>query len=1272
MNDTHLISPTKSNKYSMLSYIYLSTNKSLPNSDNILLNSTPLIAHLNPLQNITLNTSIFLNPPRENCLIYNYVCLKIDPSLPKTFKIPINKSSSYCVNLNNTLNCQGLKIENMTIKVIIDGDRELTKTLFRISWDRGTDVNYTISFGDGNFLSYNWLNSSQKYFNEYQKDITYIYKSFDVFTVEVFAENNLNQETVSVKKVVNPVLSKNIGLELLYLPDKPPVQATFIFYWYPRNFKNPKSLYMNCNITIEKNIIEMNRVYMNSSIPKFYYQSVITENIDSVGAEIVCRNSFSNISKTCKIILQQNVNGLEISYGNFYLQSLLSVALMISLKNGSDVVYDVSFGDGTQKNYVDPDIYANIKPIYLNHTFYTNGTFQTHVVAKNSYFNDSKTIQVYVQHVIDSIDYDIQYDAPSSLNFKLLQTSSPLKPTNVSCQFKIANESNYMETSVDLIEGFSFHHSLHPKYNFRPMKNVSIVINCFNQISERRIEKFVITEEKITGLLIKSNKYAVGVNNSLKIFVSVETGTFVTFAIDYGDGFSENVSITEPKGNITFFYNYSEIGNFTPSVKAINSVNFFNATLIKPIVAQVPIKNVTISGPSVVDLQAQPVKFLIQVNLNGPAATDIFCAFKTPKSLKPSDFTFQPDLSRSKSVEQTFSFNRSDVGLIFDVLVICKNQLSSFSSSRKISVYEPVTGLALVSPKKGKPFPEIFNFSLKVLTGSSVTFRIEIDNQVIIEENHPDLFATQRYLNYSYKFPSIGNFSLKLSAFNFISKQVVEDELYSQYEILQIRSVADKIIKWPPGIIQYNLTSHSNQKTLHHVHCKFNFSNGIIKSLYIPQWGKMTLYSITYKFPRSAVGILNATVKCGNMISERTDSTQTEIILDAVDVESIRDNGTVVLTNKTVIITKLKRMGTNGCLIYDLGDENETKIAFGVNNYCQKLASSDLIPFTLISFDTDFIIFNHTYDKIAYYNVSVKAFNHLAYQNIWFITQVAPYYCTSPKANISADYLNRDKIIKGIKSEPYYIPSSYEINCTMSFQALHNWKIFDLSNNNLIFVLTNNKFILPPRVLDYGKYRVEYFIYMMLYKQYNNTYEAFFEIIPSPLNFNISTGNILSSKYDEDIIIDARSLSADPDNEPSDKFRNVIFKWYCYQEGENLTETEIYSGPKLNDIPTKNQFFERGGCFGHGPGLVKTSYDGYWNFSSFFMLPNRTYNIKARMISTIANRKVEQSVELFILPPSAPHLKLKSVLIFTFTLPFSIQIFTILDALKTVEKRKHF
>lgn len=1158
--------------------------------------------------------------------------------------------ATFCFNQvsqSNMTTAVSLEEEVKQLQITSSADFLLSFDWFIMKFfiDSGTNMNVTIFIEDEKMQ---FFTPGPGFF--YVKNHTFVDEG--IYKISLESENIVNKEKVSYKqgiavqnRIQNASFSfqyfepRNISIYIRqYIPAVKPTNASCV-----AEFENISST-NDWHLITPNNLISNNR-YVNVNllegltISYKYSRQFNSRQLRNQTLKVLCLNGVSNASFSQKVSLEEEISNFNVFLSQDIISTNAMIICNVNASTGTNANLTVDHGNGSVLVSL-----LNGPGIEFSETIiYTKpGLYHLKFEIKNSVNQFTIYKQITVQNRIENATFSLIYTEPRNISIFARQNFPLILPTNVTCSVKINNGTRIRYENQNLLIGSSYNFNLDNKYNRKEYKIVNFTIRCENLVSTSQFNKTVTLREVIDGVNLHTSVSVLKSNDSINVTLSSISGDNITLKLNFGDGKFIDEVTNDLYNDRKYQYKYNKEGNYTISVTLQNSVNKLQTSIPLPIVVQMPLIDLLIDAPFFGTLDNQPIGIKVKVNKDYSPPSEVFCSYGFVGKRQMSILNYIPDLSTTKKeFSLKYNFKRDDLGGNLDFNVTCRNLVSSITNNHNITMYEKIAGFEIRPIKNGFEKLEDVPIELIVTSGSNVSYSIQYLTNIIHFE-HPNILASSEPIKRNINFNDVGNYSVKLVAKNYVSENEKSIMVIVQNRITDIDVKANNSILWTPGVITYELYTKSNQDILTDIFCRLEFSNGKSGSEFIKNWPPSSSVAFNYYFPRSAIGNLTSKIACSNLLTVSKFERKTEIILDSVIIKSVSDNGTVLLTNDTTIITEIGRMGTNSCFIFDLGDKTATNLAFGVNEFCENYALSNFIIFEKIPYEQEMIVFRHEYDEIGYYKVKVKGFNHITEDKKEMTTRVADWYCYSPNASVPVEYTFVERPKKIRKSLSFEIPVNVSWDCMKTNKIVYRWRIYRINSNIMLFESANKTLNIQKRQFDYGIYKIEYFIQMLNIIDANNTYKYFFEIVTSPLYLEFINGNSTTSLYDANKTFNAEFLSYDPDNIPNEKLKGITFSWFCRQLNEKLSSNDnTDKNFNIQNIPKLEEFKKRGGCFGHGPGFIANNGKGKLTLNTYYMLPNESYVLTVKMTSDIGKREAIAEQIMIIEKPSKPQLKIR-------------------------------
>ncbi len=909
-------------------------------------------------------------------------------------------------------------------------------------------------------------------------------------------------------------------------------------------------------------------------------------------------------------------------------------------EQGTDIEYSVIYGDGTAStwdwlSYGYNDSYGELTT-YTEHTFAKHGNYTITVNVTNDIGSTILTVELVVEAMLEDVmKFEILSNpmaTPNPTNISITSMLvSPFQDIIMWCIFIFddpASPTNNMQIFVQLnSNSWTMTHTfLTDKISAKP------VLFCQNHLSNVTYQGFIILQQPITGLEISYQKLAVPSYIEAYYTISVKAGSHITYTVDHGDGFSQRY--TDPN-RLSYMYDmvanhtYTTAGIYSISVVAENAFYNMSYHSIVQIIAQNIVANLQSVQDNIVPWPPGQLQSQIIPDSASPHPTNVTCTWYADDITLFHSFT--PELSQNQTLATTLQLLYSHIGYNVSLTINCSNLVSNQILLDVIVMYEIISGLLVTSGQKAIKTNSTLNVTISVTAGTNVYYNINYND---LSYAHPGLFASVHSLGISYSYLNIGNYTITVFAHNIVSNEsyTLPYDLIVQNPITNLSLWANDSVLYTPGTVEYVITVGLKQMPLEHVHCYWDFNGKTHINQYFPLMSPGDMIEDKHSFDRSYIGELITTINCSNLISHYSIQARTNIILDAVILESLNSNGTVLLTNTSVLILNIRHFGAKSCFHWDMGD-GKYEIVHGLA-LCESYASNKGINFTEIPFGEMQIIQEYVYDEYGEYPVTVFAFNHVSNDSATATARVTDWYCHQPNITIKDSYTDVSNPPQYMKSVPFYIKPMLTVDCMKTSQVDHMWTVSSLtsSGTTILTQAGNHWFNYQPRDLPYGQYQLNYTISMHKIPDTVQYAMIYIEIIKSPLRLKVKgQGSIENITYGSEFLINATEGVIDPDVDPSYK-GGFTFTLACQQNGTIIDPAllnPVNVGPDM-----KNVFDNINGCLGHKPGLINSSVTGFFYIDTSLLLPFSWYKFTVEV--TKDTRKASVSIIVYIPPLDAP------------------------------------
>ena len=929
------------------------------------------------------------------------------------------------------------------------------------------------------------------------------------------------------------------------------------------------------------------------------------------------------IQNCCSLISGIPIQGLQIRAAPLYARLNKTVTYDVTWSQGTDVNFTVYFGDGTsyfwnwqERNHTTHYL-AN--RVVLTHAYLRARNYTVLLVASNEAGD-------VMRNLTQSVEPPLRECLHVTTEYK--PTYSPNNVTFIISAVTYDREANIF-TWCDLeVKGMTLDRVIlvirptHPGYYTYPFSftdsEVTARLICKNHVSSKIFSTTIIMQQDISGLVLTSQRPCWRSDENASLVVDMATGSHVEFNFTVKEGgpvyMYRHPNIPSHKFPYTIRHRYSLRGIFNPSVYVYNKY-FSSRTMInESLCVQDPIQVLNVTGQTMVKTPPGNFEFLITAVGHYPAPTYVTC-----RILGHTALVNAYNLSQGEGHTLNFVFSRKDVGPAI-TNITCWNKVSRFNLSHETMVYEAVDLLGVTAYPMILPSGDVTTIAITATNGSHVTYDVGFGDGQSEAHTLSVVFANTLVFNITHVYKIQGNYSVIVSGNNPVSNDtVVSNKLIIQHKLSTVLLAGDHDILWTPGLASYELRLGPGHVDLVDIHCQYNWGDNTSSYVYYEAFAGNDVKRITHTFPRNACGLVNTTVTCQNLVSNTSAHHQLNVTLDAVLLASLWMNQTVLLTNETHFVLKVKRFGSHSCFLFDFGDGAQNRTIYGVaSGQCSSKATEFEISYTEILHGTTYIKHKHVYSQLGQYFPSVYSFNHITSDIVVARTVVLDWPCEFPNVTF---FSNSSKANPHIYMRSVAIPIRPEfiIDCMKTQRYYTKWSAYSVSLDRetevpLLNVPAIPNTDIPPQTFEYGLVRVQWNISMDNVIGMWTINSTFFKIVKSPLKVGMVGGSEQAIGWNRTIVINSIDRTYDPDRLPSNK-SGMSFKYYCRRLSESFPNT---SGVLEDVVPTlPSDITEEhirngtdfGGCFYAGPGKMPWS-SGSFELDTGNMKIDTTYVIR--------------------------------------------------------------
>ena len=476
-----------------------------------------------------------------------------------------------------------------------------------ISWvvERGTNVTYNISFGDGNFIDGLFKNLAI-----FVGCYTYRYAEEGNFNVTVTAYNLVSIKTVTgVAEVVAPIA--HLSCRVIHQARDIEVNETIQL-----NATFPQGTNAKALVDFADGSSTFGTPIRSSFCTKcsVMYSLVVSHSYSTYGVYAANMKFYNTVSKkncTPSIVVHKPVyplTGFNITCAAANLST--PTACMLSITGGNDFWCDWDFGADGQTNR---GHYWNLT-LPVENIYNAVGNFTVFTNCSNRLYNTSVIGEAIVQEPITGflVTCPANQSVDEDFNLHIAVTTGTSMHFEITLQNVFANVST-VQLRIDTdLKSNTFPIS---RLNFSAVGVYRLTVKAVNLVTPLQIFTREIKVDKVvTNLRLFNADTFICVNQTTESRISIDTGTNVTVEWDFNDGqkstslFSGD-SLRISGDNQT--HSYTDHGVYLLNVTASNPVSTLSVT--KYLYVQYIVKDIEITSNSPQEIPPGSVTFTVSV-----------------------------------------------------------------------------------------------------------------------------------------------------------------------------------------------------------------------------------------------------------------------------------------------------------------------------------------------------------------------------------------------------------------------------------------------------------------------------------------------------------------------------------------------------------------------------------------------------------------------------------------------------------------------------------
>ena len=712
----------------------------------------------------------------------------------------------------------------------------LENAVFSIAITQGSNVNFTIDFGDGT----NELvqRSDIDWPNSYAVDVPHGYIGPGTFPVTVQAVNNLTETPITVTLDCNITAQHPVPpFYIAEIPTQkldPDVTTTYTLV-KPGHEHDPTDA--TCDFTYDDATTETG-VAMVMSGNSFSHDHLydVTPG-ERTGISIQCTNKVSDQTNTTRVMFHQAINDLAVGPVDHTVKVGTNAEIWMNITWGSHIYLSVDFdGNGTWEiadEYHEAPTFHNTN--LLTKTFqYEEGNYTCRVNMYNDVTNRSANcsqmfiIQYEVVPVVLTTGSPFRMVWPSSegdihIN---LEGNPALPPTDVFCELAFQGSSSdspllfagplRQRQSVDLTQTF-------PHGDIGLSKRVDAT--CYNYINTVYAAVTFDIVEVLSNATLRNDPSGIArcyfnVSQTVPFEVILTNGSHFNLSLNFGDDSAPGYRTGDNSPwSAEIPHSYTVAGNYSPIVTLANAVSVHTAALnCEKLVIQHPIPPLSLTiTPEVVAFPPGEVNFQVRVATDGDKATDAFVGIAGFGDANAS--YVGSELERLSGHERTYHITDRSLLGNHTVNATISNMVSSRIEFVSFQMQEKMAGLQASPNLTCLKVNELVLVTANLTNGTHCKYFADFDTDSTSETTqthtmYDPLDCTGNFsVNHTYH--SEGDFNVNITAFNSISSESVKLLYCLAAEIQPLTlTVLRSVIASPPGIVNYSLCYNPTANTV--------------------------------------------------------------------------------------------------------------------------------------------------------------------------------------------------------------------------------------------------------------------------------------------------------------------------------------------------------------------------------------------------------------------------------------------------------------------------
>ena len=338
-----------------------------------------------------------------------------------------------------------------------------------------------------------------------------------------------------------------------------------------------------------------------------------------------------NSSVAARAVVEIPVSGLEFSVplahvtNNVYLATGDHMTVTRVVSTGTNVECTFDFRDGTAP--------VRTSDESVSHRYAEPGTFRPNVSCSNAVNSVHRVLNATV--VVQDLEPITGLSLHANATVLGAETDVLLAMTfgtTFFCSWDFGDGSEIVVTD--------FSHLGQPmSHTFPAINTYDVMVKCTNRLGSQHAQVAVPLDIAIAGVAMVGSPHYVQVGEAWAAYVTVTTGSRMTFRWDYGDQQSDEAfrSLADPSTPVESTHAYIEGGQFAVSVSVSNSLGSVSQALSVPVEVEYPAVDISLTSDGLVSVAHGNLSFELTLPVGVNAPSNALCVWDFGDGSAPSD-----------------------------------------------------------------------------------------------------------------------------------------------------------------------------------------------------------------------------------------------------------------------------------------------------------------------------------------------------------------------------------------------------------------------------------------------------------------------------------------------------------------------------------------------------------------------------------------------------------------------------------------------------------